>query len=450
MRLIEAFSFADNPRIAFVGAGGKTTAIFRLARQAAANMGQAVLVSATTHLAAQQTTWADAHHVIETVGDLKSFALNDGVTLLTGPMGTDSRTVGLEPNIIAEVGQMAREKGIPLLIEADGSRRKPLKAPANHEPVIPPWVDEVVVSAGMSGVGKMLDEKSVHRPALFSRLAGIEMGGQVSPDGMAKVLLHPLGGLKGIPEQAHRSLVLNQCDSDDLTGAAKKIAPVLLDAYSQVILARLNHPGEEEVIAVHRRIAGVVLAAGGSARLGKPKQFLDWHGKSFVRAVVETALAGGLSPVLVITGAEHDEIVTALSGLPVEIVHNPDWEDGQSTSVRIAVESLPRTPVAEVMAAVFLLVDQPQIPARLVQALTDLYAETLSPIIAPLVDDRRGNPVLFDRATFGALQDAVGDAGGRQIFSRFPVKYLTWLDAGARLDVDTAEDYDQLLRLYPD
>jgi molybdenum cofactor cytidylyltransferase len=169
-----------------------------------------------------------------------------------------------------------------------------------------------------------------------------------------------------------------------------------------------------------------------------------------VRVVAETALAGDLYPVVVITGAVHDDIVTALSGLPVEVVENPDWEEGQSTSVRTAVEHLPHTPDAEVMAAVFLLVDQPQIPASLVQALTDLYAKTLAPIIAPLVDDRRGNPVLFDRATFDALQDAVGDAGGRQIFSRFPVKYLTWLDAGARLDVDTAEDYDQLLRLYPD
>lgn len=450
MRLIDAFAFKENPRIAFVGAGGKTTAIFRLSRQLVAKTGQAVLVSATTHLAAEQTTWADAHHVIETVGDLKGIELNGGITLLTGPMGTDSRTIGLEPNIITEVGQLARQKGIPLLIEADGSRRKPLKAPADHEPVIPSWVDEVVVVVGMSGVGKTLDKNYVHRPALFSSLADIEIGGQVSAEGLAKVLLHPLGGLKGMPEQAHRTIVLNQCDSDDLTGAAKRLVPALLGAYSQVVLAQLNHPGEEEVVAVHRRIAGVVLAAGGSARLGKPKQFLDWHGKSFVSAVAEVALSSGLSPVLVITGAEHDDIVTELSGLPVEVVHNPDWEQGQSASVRTAVENLPQGPDTEVMAALFLLVDQPQIPVSLVQALTDLYAKTLSPITAPLVDDRRGNPVLFDRATFGALQDTVGDAGGRQIFSRFPVKYLTWLDFGARLDVDTAEDYEKLLRRYPD
>jgi molybdenum cofactor cytidylyltransferase len=98
----------------------------------------------------------------------------------------------------------------------------------------------------------------------------------------------------------------------------------------------------------------------------------------------------------------------------------------------------------------FLLVDQPQIPVQLVQALVDAYASSLSPIVAPLVDDRRGNPVLFSEETFDALLKTTGDAGGRQVFSRFRVEYIPWLDAAVGMDVDTPQDYAALLAAYED
>lgn len=450
MQLIEAFALEKQPHIAFVGAGGKTTAIFRLAREMASRNQGCILVSATTHLSVDQTTWADKHLVIESPKDLDEIELDKGVILLTGPEGANSRTTGLNTVLVDSLGQLAKDRELPLLIEADGSRRKPLKAPAAHEPVIPPWVDEVVVVAGLKGVGKPLNEANVHRHEIFCRLSGIAAGLPISLEGVSSVLLHSEGGLKDIPKKARRTVLLNQCDNDRLAGMAKNLAPALLQAYRQVVLSQLETTGEEEVLAVYRRVAGVVLAAGGSERLGQPKQLLDWHGKTFVRAVAETALAVGLSPVLVVTGSEHERVVEELSCLPVRIVQNLDWEQGQSSSVRVGVGSLPRTPGDLAMAAVFLLVDQPQIPASLVQALVDMYAKTLAPIIAPMVDDRRGNPVLFDQTTFRALQNASGDAGGRQIFARFPVKYLPWLDAGAGLDVDTLEDYKRLLRAYPD
>ena len=188
----------------------------------------------------------------------------------------------------------------------------------------------------------------------------------------------------------------------------------------------------------------MVLAAGGASRLGQPKQLLDWHGQPFVRAVAETALAAKLRPVLVVTGAYHDKVSAALEGLPLEIVHNPDWEQGQSTSVGAAVRALTK-PGEESAAALFLLVDQPQIPVTLIRAVLDTYAKSLSPIVAPLVDSRRGNPVLFDRRTFPSLAAVEGDAGGRKVFSKFPVIYVPWLDARAGLDVDTIEDYQRLL-----
>jgi len=113
--------------------------------------------------------------------------------------------------------------------------------------------------------------------------------------------------------------------------------------------------------------------------------------------------------------------------------------------VRKAIESLSPAD-QDVYGVIFFLVDQPQISVALVQSLLDTYHTSLSPIVAPLINDRRGNPVLFDQMTFEELSKLTGDAGGRQVFSRFEVKYIPWLDDKMGLDVDTLEDYKRLLR----
>jgi len=352
---------------------------------------------------------------------------------------------GLSPELINALDGLARRLDVPLLIEADGSRRKPLKAPAAHEPVIPSWVGEVVVVAGMQGLEMPLLHETVHRPERFAELSGLQAGNPVTVEALAKVLLDVEGGRKGIPAEASRTILLNQCDEDARLGQANQLAGILIPQYGQVILAQLEKAGEREVHAIRRRVAGVVLAAGGSGRMGQPKQLLDWFGKPFVRAVTDTALAAGLWPVLVVTGAENRRVEAAVSGLPVQAVDNPQWMEGQSASVRAAITAFGRMGAEAPLAAIFLLVDQPQIPVRLVQTLLDTYAGSLAPIVAPLVDDRRGNPVLFDGKAFGALASTVGDAGGRQVFSRFRAQYVPWLDARAGMDVDTPEDYAALL-----
>lgn len=444
MHLVEAFRLDEHRRIAFVGAGGKTTAIFRLAEEARQQGEASVLVAATTHFGAWQTSRGDTHTILTSLDDLEAWQNSAGVHVFTGPPVEEERVAGLSPVLVDALEQVARREGCLLLVEADGSRRKPLKAPAAHEPVIPLWVDEVVVVAGMSGLGSTLEAGHIHRPERFAALSGLNEGQQVTVEGLAKVLLVKVGGLKAIPPTAARTVLLNQCDNDTLAGQAAQLAGKLLPMYGQVILAHLEEAGDQEIRSVKRRVAGIILAAGGSGRMGQPKQLLDWFGKPFVRVVTETALASGLWPVLVVTGAAHAQTEAALAGLPVQIVRNDLWEQGQSTSVRAAMEAMIPGPDAP-LAAMFLLVDQPQVSVRLVKTLLDTYASTLSPIVAPLVDDRRGNPVVFGLRTFDALRGTTGDAGGRQVFSRFRVQYVPWLDAAAGMDVDTPEDYAKLL-----
>lgn len=440
MELKMALRLEGAPQVAFVGAGGKTTAMFQLAQQ----FEGPVLLTTSTHLLPEQGALVDNHIVVNPGDALPELKIDEpsGLTLITGPE-EGARLMALHPETLSALSVFAREYKLPLLIEADGARQMPLKAPASHEAAIPDFVEVVVVLAGLSALGKTLDENTVHRPERFAELAEMEVGEEIGSEELVRVLKHPKGGLQNIPSSARGVILLNQVESDELSGAAKRMAEGLLPAYQAVVAAALApvDGGEAGVSAVYERIAGVLLAAGESKRLGEPKQLLDWRGKSFVRQIVETAIEAELSPLVVVVGAYQAEVQAALQGLPIEIVHNPDWQAGQSGSVRIGLAALPE----DVGAAAFLVVDQPQLPAALLEALKAEHARSLASIISPQVDGQRSNPVLFDRRTFPDFAAIEGDLGGRALFSRYHVSWIPWLDASLGIDVDTLKDYQRLL-----
>jgi molybdenum cofactor cytidylyltransferase len=435
--------------LAFSGAGGKTTALFRLGREflkrsaEGSAASRTVFLAATTHMAIDQLQMAD-RSIVVTEGepiDLPPERWSDGLLLFTGPPGQDGRTSGLTPAQMDRLFAHAKQAGFPILIEADGSRQRPLKAPAAHEPAIPDCVDCVVVVAGLSGLGKPLTSEWVHRPERFSELAGISVGESVTAEALVRVLCHPSGGLQGIPEGARRIMLLNQADSAELQAAAQKMAAEILHAYLAVVIASLASSGPSGIYAVHEPAAGVILAGGAASRFGQPKQTLPWHGQALVWHAAQTALHAGLSPVVVVTGHAADQVRAALTGLPVEFAYNPDWAAGQSASVICGLRQLP----AQVGSAVFLLADQPLVPAGLVRGLVETHAASCSPIVASLVQGQRANPVLFDRCTFPDLLLLTGDVGGRALFNRYPVSWLPWNDSSVLFDVDTQEDYQALL-----
>jgi molybdenum cofactor cytidylyltransferase len=441
MNLAASFrlSLTKNTRIAFVGAGGKTTAMFQLAHELAP-----ALVTTSTHLGAWQVSLADRHIIWPEDEPLPEFeaVLGSGVTLITGVLGSaTNRLRGLTPSQLATLDVLADYHDLPVLVEADGARQLPLKAPATHEPAIPPFADLVILVVGLSALGKPLSGEWVHRPERFSALTGLEAGAILSPEVLSVLLTHPEGGLKNIPVRARRVALLNQADTAELQSAGSSLARRLLPAFHSVVIASLSSTDENNpslgVHAVHELTAGIVLAGGGSSRFGQPKQLLPWEGEAFARRVARTALEAGLSPVIVVTGAYAAEVSQAVKGLDIRIANNSDWQAGQSGSVRTGVQALP----PESGSAVFLLADQPRIPSTLIAALAAEHARTLAPIVAPLVDGRRGNPVLFDRTTFPDLLTLTGDTGGRVLFSRFQVTWLPWHDAGILADVDTVEDY---------
>jgi molybdenum cofactor cytidylyltransferase len=436
--LMQALRASHASIIALTGSGGKTTAMFQLAGELSTEV--PVLVTASSHLGAWQVPWADKHLIVHKSDDLAMLeARLGGITLITGAFEGD-RTKPLNSEILNELYEFCMQHSMALLIEADGSRQKRLKAWAEHEPPIPTFVRQVVHVVGLTGIGRPLRDDVVHRAELFTGLSGLRAGETITAEAVTRVLLDSRGGQKNIPPGAHKTVLLNQADTPALQSVAQRMARALLQKFHSVAIASLERT---EIFAVQERVAGVILAAGESTRFGRPKQLLDWKGQPFVHAVAKTALAAGLDPVIVIIGANADRVRTAVQGLDVRILQNDDWRNGQSSSIRKGVEALKNESHAG--GAIFLLVDQPQVTQSILQALVEKHAEGLYPVVAPLVIEQRANPVLFDRATFADLLELTGDIGGRAIFHKHRVEYLPWHDDRLLLDVDTPEQYERLI-----
>ena len=186
-------------------------------------------------------------------------------------------------------------------------------------------------------------------------------------------------------------------------------------------------------------IAAVVLAAGRSTRMGGPNKLLQSvGGRALVRIAAETALASRASRVVVVTGHQAGEVEAALQGLSVTFVHNPDYAEGLSTSVRTGIAALP----ASVDAAVICLGDMPRVGPALIDRLIEAFDPSSGALIVlPSHRGQRGNPVLWARRFFEDLKALEGDTGARQILARHGdgVVEVPVADEGASFDVDTPE-----------
>ena len=188
-----------------------------------------------------------------------------------------------------------------------------------------------------------------------------------------------------------------------------------------------------------RRIAAVVLAAGRSRRMGTVNKLLiGVDGKPMVRHAVDAALAAGLTPVIVVTGHEHDKVAAALSGLAVTLVHNPDYAQGLSTSLRTGLGALP----SEAEGALICLADMPRVSAAELKRLAGAFDPREGrAIIVPTRHGKRGNPVLWARQFFAGMQAVAGDVGARHLIGANPelVAEIEMEGDGVLTDIDTPQ-----------
>lgn len=191
------------------------------------------------------------------------------------------------------------------------------------------------------------------------------------------------------------------------------------------------------------KIAGVLLAAGQSRRMGAAnKLLLEVAGKPMLRHAVDAAKAAGLSPLIIVTGHERERLEALLADEPVTYTHNPDYADGLSTSLRCGIRALPEG----VGGALIGLGDMPGINSALMRAMIERFnAHDGACIIVPTVDGKRGNPVLWPARFFAEMAQIEGDVGARHLIGLHSdaVVELPVEDAGPLTDLDTPEALDR-------
>jgi molybdenum cofactor cytidylyltransferase len=187
------------------------------------------------------------------------------------------------------------------------------------------------------------------------------------------------------------------------------------------------------------RIAGLVLAAGRSTRMGGPNKLLEEiNGKPLVRIATEHVLGSRARPVIVVTGHQKERVERALAGLPVTFVHNPDFADGLSTSLKAGIAAV----AGDADGVVVCLGDMPQVSAALIDRLIAAFDPERGALVAiPTIAGKRGNPVLWSRRFFPDLMAVEGDVGARHLIGGYgeAVVEVPVDDAAAMTDVDTPE-----------
>lgn len=218
-RLADSLGIGSNELVAFTGGGGKTTLLLRLGRELAGE--QPVLLTTTTKLGLHQTDDFGIAWSLDDVG--RAVAGNPGRPVFVLSGRDDHKVRGLQP---AEVDGLFESGVAPfVLVEADGSRGRPLKAPADHEPVVPASATLVVVVVGSDAVGQPYSA-AAHRPAAAAALTGAGVGDRITADAVAEVVASPAGGLKGLPEGARVVVAITKVD-ERRRQAADRIATLV-------------------------------------------------------------------------------------------------------------------------------------------------------------------------------------------------------------------------------
>jgi probable selenium-dependent hydroxylase accessory protein YqeC len=211
--LADALHIAEDEVVALVGGGGKTSAMFRLAREVVDRGGNAITTT-TTRIFAAQIALAPAHvpageATRERIAS--ALAAHRHMLVIGDTNPRDGKADGVSLELFARLRSWFPQAC--LLNEADGSRMRPFKAPAAHEPVIPVETTLVLPVVGADVFGQTLDADHVHRPELVSALTGAPLGTPITPEIVARVLAHPEGGRKGVPAGGRVVVMINKVET---------------------------------------------------------------------------------------------------------------------------------------------------------------------------------------------------------------------------------------------
>ena len=228
--LSEALGVEAREVISLVGAGGKTTLMFRLGKELSLD-GKKVVTTTTTKILEPSSGETDCLFVDSDEERIKDF-LRDRlgqyhhITIARERLES-GKLKGVSPSLVDE---LCRSKGFDaVIIEADGAAGRPVKAPREHEPVIPTSTTLVVAVLGVDGLEMKLNEENVFQPERVSKITGVPLGEKLTDEAMAILMTHPEGILKGAPSSARVAAFLNKVDLLNGVAKAKRIAYNILE-----------------------------------------------------------------------------------------------------------------------------------------------------------------------------------------------------------------------------
>jgi molybdenum cofactor cytidylyltransferase len=195
------------------------------------------------------------------------------------------------------------------------------------------------------------------------------------------------------------------------------------------------------------KVAAVVLAAGGSTRFGRSKQFALFQGDTYIKRIVAAAIEARCAPVVVVTGEDSAQITSELTRFTVSIAMNPDWQKGLGSSIIVGIRHAMNQD-SDLDAVVLLTCDQPFVTAAVLTQLIQFRLTTGKPIVASAYAGTLGIPALFDRSFFPDLLQLKGESGAKGIILERQHDVASFDFPAAEIDVDTAADYEKLDRAF--
>jgi molybdenum cofactor cytidylyltransferase len=183
------------------------------------------------------------------------------------------------------------------------------------------------------------------------------------------------------------------------------------------------------------RIGGIILAAGGSTRMGEPKQLLSLQGSALVCNAVQAAQQGGCDVVCVVTCHAQREVESTVAALHPLLAHNEEWQRGMGTSIRLGVSS-----IQPVSAIILLACDQPAVNSTVIRSLIEHYHRTGLPIVASRYANTLGIPALFDQSCFPELNNLPDDRGAKPVIQADPTRVSSFDFPAGAIDLDSPED----------
>ncbi len=446
MKLKQAFAIQRGEMVAFTGAGGKTSALFRLGMELAAE-GWRVIGTTTTRIAADELSGAPAALGI---GDTLrpaaiSRALNQHHFVFLYSHLSGDKAIGLSAESIAALAD-AIDSDVTL-IEADGARRLPFKAPFPHEPIIPAGTSLVVPVAGFDVLGQPLDEAHVYNPAAMVERFGYVLGERVKAPWVASVLRDEELGLKDVPESARVIALINKVPPTGYQrGRARLIARLVLRSERVQGAAMGAMLAANPIYEVRRRIGAVVLAGGLSSRMGQLKVLLPWDERPIINVILDRLRHARMDEIMVVTGHNAEKVRAAIAKEGVRYTHNADYKEGDMlSSLQAGIRALP----PGIAACLVVLGDQPQLDIRVISDVVAAYAEGKGTIIAPSFQRRRGHPILIDRMYWPELLDLPQGAAPRDVINAHSdaIAYVNVDNDSILRDIDTPDDYQRERRM---